>query len=143
MGEDAVAAFRRPVAPCPSCGESQHIEPLRRVGPIWFLRCLSCQFGLRMRVSAISEFRDRRRRERRATMRGGHRIGDMLLQHRCHHCRAVRTRVWVVTPEAFWARCEECGRIDRIDATAQLRAASEDRRSAGRPWVNRGTRLSA
>jgi uncharacterized Zn finger protein len=129
MGEDAVAAFRRPVAPCPSCGEPQHIEPLRRVGAVWFLRCLSCQFGLRMRVSAISEFRDRRQRERRATMRGGHRIADLPLQHRCNHCHALRTRVWVVTPEAFWTRCDECGRIDRIDGqravARRLRRTSE------------------
>ena len=119
MGEDAVAAFRRPVAPCPSCGEPQHIEPLRRVGSVWYLRCLSCQFGLRMRVSAITEFRDRRLRERRATMRGGHRIGDTPLLYCCRHCRAPRTRAWVVTAEAFWARCDQCGRVERLEAGPQ------------------------
>ena len=121
MGADGVAAFRRPVAPCPSCGESQHIEPLRRVGPFWFLRCLSCQFGLRMRVSAVTEFSERRqRRERRATVRGGHRIGDTPLAHRCHHCGTARTRAWVVTPEATWLRCDQCGRIERFDVSAQF-----------------------
>ena len=114
MGEDGIAPFRRPVAPCPSCGESQHIEPLRRVGPFWFLRCLSCQFGLRMRVSAMTPFKERRQqRERRAIVRGGHRIGDRPVAHQCHHCASTGTRAWVVTPEAIWLRCDQCGRVDR------------------------------
>jgi len=114
MGKDGVAPFRRPVAPCPSCGESQHIEPLRRVGPFWFLRCLSCQFGLRMRASAVTPFRERRQqRERRAIVRGGHRIGDRPVAHQCHHCASNGTRAWVVTPETIWLRCDQCGRVDR------------------------------
>ena len=118
MGQDGVAAFRRPVAPCPSCGESQHIEPLRRVGPVWFLRCLSCQFGLRMRANALAELVERREpRERRAAARGGHRLGDTAVAHRCQHCGMTRARAWVATPEAMWLRCEECGRVERFDAS--------------------------
>jgi len=118
MGQDGVAAFRRPVAPCPSCGESQHIEPLRRVGPVWFLRCLSCQFGLRMRATALAELLERREhRERRAAARGGHRLGDTAVAHRCQHCGTTRARAWVATPEAMWLRCEECGRVERFDAS--------------------------
>ena len=56
MGADGVAAFRRPVAPCPSCGESQHIEPLRRVGPFWFAcKVFACLLDTRTLDGHIQE----------------------------------------------------------------------------------------
>jgi hypothetical protein len=122
MSADGVAAFRRPVAPCPACGESQHIEPLRRVGPVWFLRCLSCQFGLRMLASAVAGLPERRDRgDRRAAGRGGYRLGDAGLTHPCHYCHTDIYIAWVVTPEATWLRCEECGRVERFAASATRR----------------------
>ena len=72
-------------------------------------------------MSAVTEFRERRKhRERRATMRGGHRIGDAPLAHRCHHCGTAGTRAWVVTPEATWLRCDQCGRVERFDAAVRF-----------------------
>ena len=126
MAKDAVAAFRRPVAPCPACGEAQHIEPLLRIGPVWYLRCLNCQFGLRMHAHVSMEFRERRSNgERRATPRGGQRTDDVVVEQPCPHCHANERRAWILTAEASWARCGQCGRVERQDRASAGNAVRE------------------
>src|SRR5690349_15817818 len=111
MEPDVVDPVRRGVPICPGCGEAQRIEPLRRVRNFWYLRCLACHFGVRMAVSKIVEFAERRSgRDRRRSPRGGMRYSDMPVRETCDRCSAPVTG-WLNTPEALWARCERCGRV--------------------------------
>jgi uncharacterized Zn finger protein len=111
---DDVLTCRGLVPSCPGCGESQRIEPLRRVGSTWYLRCLVCHVGIRMRVSEFIAFQERRRGvERRHTLRGGLRTSDHLINQHCPHCNGPLTG-WLITPEATWSRCAACGRLNPL-----------------------------
>jgi hypothetical protein len=113
---DVVQPVRRGVPSCPRCGESQRIEPLQRVRDYWYLRCLACHFGVRMALSKVKAPVGERRSgsERRRTLRGGMRHTDMPVAGCCERC-AAPVAGWLSTPEALWARCEQCGRITRVE----------------------------
>jgi hypothetical protein len=114
MQPDLVEPVRRGVPICPGCGEGQRIEPLQRVWNFWYLRCLACHYGVRMALSKVMAVAERRSgSDRRRARRGGLRLTDMPVSDRCHRCNAPVTG-WLSTPEALWARCEQCGRVTRL-----------------------------
>ena len=65
-------ARRSGVPSCPCCGETAHIEPLRQVDHLWYLRCLNCHCGYTMTASALRQ-PERGERDRRSLARGGRR----------------------------------------------------------------------
>jgi Zn ribbon nucleic-acid-binding protein len=103
------------VPPCPACRESNTIEPLLRQDDLWHLRCLQCGYGFTFVQYAWPANEERRRgADRRQVPRSGRRSTDLPEPVSCSACAGHRVRGWLRTGDALWARCDGCGRVQRL-----------------------------
>src|SRR5215471_123680 len=80
-------ATSRGVPRCPSCHESDAIEPLQQLDDVWHVRCLSCKCGFTFEVTPRPTALERRRRaDRRAVARSGRRTTDLPHPLTCDGC---------------------------------------------------------
>ena len=86
-----------------------------QVDGIWHVRCLSCAYGFRVPPNRTSSAERRRNEERRAVARSGRRATDLKHPVQCAHCTSVNVHGWLRTQEVLWARCRNCGRVQRVN----------------------------
>jgi len=103
------------VPACPACRESNNVEPLLRHDDIWHVRCLQCGYGFTFVQHAWPASEERRRGvDRRQAPRSGRRSTDLPGPVSCSGCASHQMRGWLRTGDALWARCDGCGRVQRV-----------------------------
>ena len=113
--EPIVRDVRAGVPACPSCRESQDIEPLLRDNEVWHVRCLQCGYGFTFVQRSWPAAAERRRGgDRRQVPRSGRRATDLPGPLACDRCASPRVQGWLRTGEALWARCDACGRVQQV-----------------------------
>jgi len=112
-----VTAGGRVIPRCPSCHEPDAIEPLQQLDGVWHVRCLNCSCGFTFELPSRPAAEERRlRADRRASARSGRRSTDLPHPMACGGCGGARVQGWLRTGETLWARCDDCGRVDRVTA---------------------------
>jgi len=105
----------RGIPRCPSCHEPDAIEPLQQLDDVWHVRCLNCRCGFTFEVPPRPAAQERRRRaDRRAVARSGRRATDLPCPLTCDGCGSPQVKGWIRTGETLWARCSDCGRVQRV-----------------------------
>jgi uncharacterized Zn finger protein len=100
---------------CPSCHEPDAIEPLQQLDELWHVRCLNCKCGFTFEVTPRpTAFERRRRADRREIARSGRRTTDLPHPLACEGCGGQHVKGWIRTGETLWARCTDCGRVQRV-----------------------------
>lgn len=113
--EPLVRDIRDGVPACPACRESHEIEPLQREDDVWHVRCLRCGYGFTFVQRSWPASEERRRAaDRRRVARSGRRSTDLPGPVACDRCASDQVKGWIRTGNALWARCGECGRVQRI-----------------------------
>jgi hypothetical protein len=76
---------------------------------------LKCSHGFTFVQHAWPASQERRRGgDRRQVPRSGRRSTDLPGPVACDGCASVRVRGWLRTGDALWARCDDCGRVQRV-----------------------------
>jgi Zn ribbon nucleic-acid-binding protein len=114
-----VTASPRGIPRCPSCHEPDAIEPLQQLDDVWHVRCLRCSCGFTFEVPRRPTAEERRvRADRRAIARSGRRTTDLPHPITCDGCQGPHVKGWIRTGETLWARCADCGRVQRVTSDA-------------------------
>jgi Zn ribbon nucleic-acid-binding protein len=109
-----VTASTRGIPRCPSCHEHDAIEPLQQLDDVWHVRCLNCRCGFTFETPPRLAEERRRRADRRAIARSGRRATDLPHPVTCDACQGPNVKGWIRTGETLWARCADCGRVQRV-----------------------------
>ena len=103
------------VPACPACREANHIEPMLRQDDVWHVRCLKCGYGFTVVQRAWPASQERRHGlDRRQVPRSGRRATDLPGPVSCDRCASAQVHGWLRTGDALWARCDGCGRVQRV-----------------------------
>jgi uncharacterized Zn finger protein len=112
-------ANSRGIPRCPSCYEPDAIEPLQQLDDVWHVRCLHCGCGFTFEAPPKPTAKERRfRTDRRAIARSGRRATDLPHPMTCDGCQGPHVKGWIRTGETLWARCADCGRVQRVATNA-------------------------
>jgi Zn ribbon nucleic-acid-binding protein len=110
-----IATGLRGIPRCPSCHEPDAIEPLQQLDGVWHVRCLNCSCGFTFESAPRPTAEERRlRADRRSIARSGRRSTDLPHPVTCDRCQGSHVHGWIRTGETLWARCPDCGRVQRV-----------------------------
>ncbi len=110
-----VSAGSRGIPRCPACHEPDAIEPLQQLDGVWHVRCLNCSCGFTFEAPPPPTAEERRlRADRRTVARSGRRSTDLPRAVTCEGCKSPHVQGWIRTGETLWARCGDCGRVQRV-----------------------------